>query len=463
MSEPAEPLHPTHITGKPPAAAGQSQVPDTLLHFRLDRLLARGGMGAVYLGYDLSLERPVAVKTIVPEFAQQQSFLDRFLREARAQAQVAHSNVVQVYYVGKASDTVFMAMELVDGGSLELKPGETLSWQDAVRHMTGLTEGLREAARLNIIHRDIKPANILLDRFGLAHLADFGLAAPVYSSDAAMNAPVPSSSAPNLPRLTQVGMVMGTPAYMAPEQARGEVLDVRADVYALGATFYQLLTGRTPTDAGTLHELAAFHQGPPPPTLRSLRPDLPERVCEVIDTCMRRQATDRYQTYDALLDALARAAPRPVIASGSVVRVLAWLIDVGVFALVTRFTFQLFPLIGFAVLALWWLAGSLSTGGSPGLWLMRQTVRSITDTRLPASRQVVRFAVQHGWLAFSALLIASVYSSGGQALTLAWAAAAALLFIMSVGGSLLAFSSKERRTLVDRLCGGRVVVDVRSL
>src|SRR5205807_1675531 len=120
-------------------------------HFRLDKVLAAGGMGEVYLGFDESLQRPVALKVIRPELAQQQSFLDRFIREARAQAQVTHSNVVQVFFVGQERDTVFIAMELVDGGSLhdKLHKDKALDWRDALKHMRGVAEGLREAARLN--------------------------------------------------------------------------------------------------------------------------------------------------------------------------------------------------------------------------------------------------------------------------------------------------------------------------
>jgi hypothetical protein len=436
-----------------------------LNHFRLDRVLAAGGMGEVYLGFDESLQRPVALKVIRPELARQQSFLDRFIREARAQAQVTHSNVVQVFFVGQERDVVFIAMELVDGGSLHdllHKSEKKLAWQDALKHMRGLAEGLNEAARLNIIHRDIKPANILLDRFGLAHLADFGLAAPVYSRDMSEESteteikPLTSAS---LPKLTQVGAVMGSPPYMSPEQARGDELDVRTDIYGLGATFYELLSGKAPTNAATLMELEKFMKGPPPPRLQDLATDLPRRFAAVIDRCMERELSKRFQTWDELIAALDAATPRPIVPAGSGPRVLSWLIDLTVFAAVTRVTLQMAPLLGFLALALWVLAGGALLSASPGQWMMRLKLRRPPDLRAPPWRVWLRFLLQHGWLAFGALAVAALYR-GGEGLAYAWAGAAALLFALGVLGSVAKLFNKDGRTLVDLLSGTRVLVDV---
>lgn len=437
---------------------------DFLMHFRLDRLLARGGMGEVYLGYDTQLERPVALKLVRPEFLQQPGFLDRFLREARAQAQVAHSNVVQVYFVGQAGDVAFMAMELVDGGDLSthVEKHGPLPWRDALTHMLGIAEGLREAARLGILHRDIKPQNIMLDRNGVAHLADFGLAAPVTASarrdELALGDDVPTTTA-NLPKLTQFGMVMGTPAYMAPEQARGEELDHRADIYALGASFYELLSGRTPTEAATLQALTAFHEGAPPPKLRSLSLKVPAAFANVIDRCMAREKEGRFASFDELIDALIDAKPRPIITASSNVRVLAWAIDVAFFALVARSTLQLSPLISIAAFAVYWLGTALFTGSSPGHWMMRLSLRTLADERLAPAKLVMRFALQHGWLAFGALFIKSAYGAGG--LSEIFAALSALSALVGVGGAFAAVGNPLRQTLVDRLTESRVRVDVR--
>ncbi len=433
-----------------------------LNHFRLDKVLAAGGMGEVYLGFDTSLHRQVALKVIRPELATTATFADRFLREARAQAQLAHSNVVQVYFVGQERDVLFMAMELVDGGSLSdgLATGKRLSWQDAVRHMRGLAEGLREAARLNIIHRDIKPANILLDRFGLAHLADFGLAAPVNSREKPPD-PGQQQIAASLPKFTQVGAVLGSPPYMSPEQARGEELDVRTDIYGLGASFYELLCGSAPTNAATITELMAFVVGPPPPKLVQRAPQVPQKVARLIDRCMDRDLNSRFQSYDALIAALDDAAPRPQVPASVVMRVLAWLIDVAVFAVAARATVQTFAPAGFLALAAWVALGLFAAGSTPGQWMMRTVLRRPGDLPVSKLRGLARFGVQHGWLAFSSFALAGVYRSEGSSTVLAYAAVAGLGFVVGVLGSVAALFTPGRRSLVDILTGTQVLVDVR--
>jgi hypothetical protein len=433
-----------------------------LNHFRLDKVLAAGGMGEVHLGFDTSLQRQVALKVIRPELATTEGFAERFLREARAQAQIAHSNVVQVYFVGQDRGVLFMAMELVDGGSLEdsLTKGKKLTWQDAVKHMRGLAEGLREAARLNIIHRDIKPANILLDRFGLAHLADFGLAAPVHSREQKPEAPETQTGA-HLPKFTQVGAVLGSPPYMSPEQAKGETLDVRTDIYGLGATFYELLAGEPPTKAQTFTELMAFVVGPPPPKLGSRAKHVPPKVAEVIDRCMARDLGQRFQTYDALIAALADAAPRPEVPASAVMRVLAWLIDVSIFAAAARFTVQLFAPTGFIALALWVALGLFLTGSTPGQWMMRTVLRRPGDLPVSRLRGLARFLMQHGWLAFASWAVAGLYRSESATLVLGAAVGAGIGFLFGVLGSAAALFTTKRRTLVDILSGTEVLVDVR--
>jgi len=200
--------------------------PGTYLHhFRVDRKLASGGMGAVYLGYDTSLDRPVALKTLRPELAGDAAFLARFQHEARSQANLVHPHVVQIYFVGEEHGVWFMAMQLVDGGSLQeaVDRRGRLPWREVAVHFVGLTEALIEAARLGIVHRDLKPANVLVDRFGSAHLADFGLATGAtlpQQTKTFVRGTVPMSS-----DVSVAGSVMGTLPYMAPEQLQGLPLD----------------------------------------------------------------------------------------------------------------------------------------------------------------------------------------------------------------------------------------------
>ncbi|MBX7114163.1 MAG: protein kinase [Myxococcaceae bacterium] len=429
----------------------------------MDKVLGRGGMGEVLLGFDTSLQRPVAIKVIRSDLAQRSEFVDRFVREARAQAQIAHSNVVQVYYIGQEQDAVYIVMELVDGGCLAdfLEPAQRLPWEEAARHMLGLAEGLGEAARLNIIHRDIKPHNILLDRFGLAHLADFGLAAPVNTQEAAALGEHDTLPSPALPKLTMVGAIMGSPAYMSPEQARGEALDARSDIYGLGATFYELLTGQPANRGDTLQALREHFAGPPPPKIRQHAPKLPMALAEVIDRCLEHDKTRRFQDYAELVDALKKAQPKPIIPATVVSRVLSWALDVSVFAVVTAFTRALFPLLGFGVLVLWVMGGIVALGATPAQWMMRLALRRPPDNPVSPLRGLMRFLLQHVWLAFGILLVSSVYESASETVHATYALLTVTFALLGLGGAGAALFSKERRTLVDRMTRTVVLVDVR--
>ena len=453
------------VTSADPMTALPSHSGRSLHHFRLDKGLAEGGMGRVYLGFDLSLQRPVAVKVIRPEFALEPTFVARFVREARAQAQIIHANVVQVFYVGQEGDTLFMVMELVEGGSLtEQRSKGRIDWKTAHRHFVALANGLKEAARQGLIHRDIKPDNVLLDRFGEAHLADFGLAAPVMSREAVT---LPAMAVnPSLPTLTQVGSVMGSPPYMSPEQAAGDVLDVRSDIYALGATFLEVMTGAPPTRAATLVELQSFHQGPPPPPLMPRRGAIPAAFAEVIDRCLERDKGERYQNYEELLAALEAAGPKPVIDSGALPRAMAWGIDTSVFvgALLgaAPLGIELVPriVLAFAVLLVWLMAGAVTVRATPGLWMMRLALAGPHGEERSAIRIVARSLVQHLWIVFGGLALAALYGSWSAGLQAVLLAALAVTATVSLGGSLARLGA-GRRTLLDRIFKTRVLVFVR--
>jgi hypothetical protein len=422
-------------------------------------MVAEGGMGQVYLGYDVALERPVALKVVRPEIAALPGFSERFVREARAQAQISHSNIVQVYFVGKAEGVWFMAMELVDGGSLDAQSRtQRMPWGDAVRHFLGLAEGLREAARLGIVHRDIKPANILLDRFGLAHLADFGLALPGGSRDSQLKGGL---GTPEGDRLTQVGAIMGSPPYMSPEQSRGDELDFRADLYSLGASFHELLSGVPAVPARTIAEVQAFHRTRRPAPLRDHAPDVPRGLARIIDRCLAPTPEERYPDYDTLLNDLRSAAPRPLVPARVPQRLMAWALDIAVALVVARFTVQTLPALAFIWLGLWTCVGGLLLGATPGQWLIRSHLRTPQDTEVSATRLLLRFILQYLWFLPALLAVSGIYASEMGVFTQAMALVAGVLFIIVSLGTLPSFFGRQAATLHDRLSGTRVLVDVR--
>ena len=432
--------------------------PGTYLHhFRVDRKLASGGMGAVYLGYDTSLDRPVALKTLRPELAGDAAFLARFQHEARSQANLVHPHVVQIYFVGEEHGVWFMAMQLVDGGSLQeaVDRRGRLPWREVAVHFVGLTEALIEAARLGIVHRDLKPANVLVDRFGSAHLADFGLATGAtlpQQTKTFVRGTVPMSS-----DVSVAGSVMGTLPYMAPEQLQGLPLDQRADVYGMGATIYHLLSGEPPVRAETPDQaLRAIQAGIP--AVRSRRPDVPVLLAEVVDCCLRADPAERFQDHHDLLRAVRRAEPQPVVAPTPLVRGLAGLLDLLPAAAVLRFSFFQAPWAAPLWFAAWLVLGHLALGASPGQWLMRLRLRTEEDGDVAPWRGAGRALLQWGWYAPLAIAFRLLYvSAGSETLVLGWVglgwAAVALLGLLP---ALL-----RRPTLVDRLTRTRGLVDVR--
>jgi serine/threonine protein kinase len=443
---------PSPPVGQAPAPALTGRM---LRHFRIDRLLAEGGMGAVYLGFDTSLGRPVAIKTIRSDLARESRFLQRFLREAQAQANVVHPHVLQAYFVGEEGDVSFLAMQLAEGGTLDdvLARGERLSWKDAARHMAAVVEGMVEAARLGIVHRDIKPPNLLLDRFGEVHVADFGLAT--------------SAGAPGDPRIeeggiarraagtTNPGAVMGTPEYMPPEQLEGRALDERADIYALGVTFYQLLTGRLPYAISGPADAMAALRGPPPPRIRELAPEVPKGFADLVARCMSPPIEKRPENHRALLEALRKVGPRPEIVPSPLVRGLALVLDLVPFATTLRFTYQRYPWAAFALLAAQLVFGLVFLQATPGQWLMRLTLRADNGGDLPLGRGLLRAALQLGFLLPLSLFLNQTYNDGRAAaplgvLAVGWGGASML-------GALWALTP-QGQTLFDRLARAKVLV-----
>jgi serine/threonine protein kinase len=248
--------------------------------YRLEGRLGVGGMSTVRLAFDTRLERYVAVKLLAEHLAHDASFVSRFRREALAAARLVHPNVVQVFDFGSDDESgrQFIVMEYVDGESCAemLRERGHIDPREAVDILTQACRGLDYAHRNGVVHRDVKPGNLLLSTDGAIKLADFGIAKAAEQSD-----------------ITKVGSVLGTAAYLSPEQARGEPAGPASDLYALGVVAYQLMAGRLPYEAASLTDLAR-QQAAPPQRLDLLAPDVPPALAAAV---MRALAGDPEQRY----------------------------------------------------------------------------------------------------------------------------------------------------------------------
>ena len=278
--------------------------PDTLgwlSHYRVEKLLGQGGMGMVFQAVDDKLRRTVALKVMRPEMSRDEEFRKRFLREAFAMAALKSDHVVTIYQVGDEAIT-FLAMEFLQGETLDdlLAKSDKLSIGEVVRIGREMAMGLWSAHEKGLIHRDIKPANIWLEGpIRRVKILDFGLARPSQEQT----------------QLTQPGLIVGTPAYMAPEQADGEVVDHRCDLFSLGCVLYQMCCGQNPFTAGsTLAILKAVALREPKP-LRSLNKEVPEALADLIHQMLAKKKEDRPQTSLAVVETLEAIAEDPAVAA----------------------------------------------------------------------------------------------------------------------------------------------------
>ncbi len=267
--------------------------PERFGAYRIDGVIGVGGMGIVYRAYDEALARPVALKTLLPALTADPDFVARFKREAQSAAALNHPNITQIYSIDQEGPTPFFAMELIQGRSIEamIKERGALDPVLAAGYVRQAAEGLRHAARRNLIHRDVKPSNLMLTEEGLVKITDFGLAKASQSQT----------------QLTATGEVLGSPGYISPEQAQGLAIDFRSDIYSLGATFYHMVTGRLPFNAPTPVAMIVKHMNEPLRPPRAANPAVPYPISVVIQRMMAKRAGERFQDYDALLAELERA------------------------------------------------------------------------------------------------------------------------------------------------------------
>lgn len=260
--------------------------------YALERELGRGGMGVVYLARELKLDRPVALKILLPEFAVQEGLRDRFLRETRTAASFSHPNIVPVYAVEEADDFLAYAMGMVEGETLSqrVERAGPVPVRELVRIIQDVAYALAYAHGRGVVHRDIKPDNVMLERAtGRALVLDFGISRSMAQVAIASN-------------LTRVGEVVGTPEYMSPEQASGDVVDGRSDLYALGLTAYFAATGQTAVTGETTQKIIMRQLTEPVAPIIQSRPDLPPALAAVIDRCVRKDPADRFPTAEALVE-----------------------------------------------------------------------------------------------------------------------------------------------------------------
>lgn len=262
--------------------------------YRVERSVGRGGMAEVFLAHDLLLDRPVALKVLFPEYANDANFVERFRREAQSAAGLTHPNIVAVYDWGKVNNTYFIAMEFVQGRTLAsiLKEKLRLTAKQACDVAVDVASALGFAHENGVVHRDIKPGNILIGSTGQVKVADFGIAR-------ALGSAVEEG-------LTQTGSVMGTATYLSPEQAQGSQPDPRSDIYSLGVVMYEMVAGRAPFIGDNAVGIAYQQVHGVPPAPSEFVSDVPREFEAIVAKCMAKSADRRYGNANALRDDLRR-------------------------------------------------------------------------------------------------------------------------------------------------------------
>jgi uncharacterized RDD family membrane protein YckC len=460
-------------------ASGDPLVGKHIDHFEIRALLGEGGMGRVYLGHDLSLDRPVALKLLRHEFAENPTLTKRLVDEARAQARLQHPNVVTIYYIGRFEGAPYFVMEYVHGKTLaELVEAQgPIPWGDALDYITQTARALATAYARGMIHRDIKPSNILLAEAATSvphaqiKVADFGLAT---SEEKA------------------TGRFVGTPYYAAPEQLAGGAMDFRSDIYTLAVTFYELLTGQVPFKADNLEAMTEMHRSAPRPSI----PDAvaPWRLRQLIVEMMDPDPRRRPQSYDDLLRNLDSVRPKPRVAAGLLPRGVALAIDLMLFAPIGQivaaamsWTQQAATQVWLVLFGGYYLITHRLWGKTLGKRLLGLHIVGTTRrVRLPGL--VLRFAVEF-WGPLAALAMIGLQKGAVTDLLEAkhrlidavgaspmpiWDRSVDLLLrtmlvpnlvvaVPWLAGFLFAVLDRDRQTLHDRAAHTRVIYEVRNL
>jgi len=273
-------------------------------NYRIINQIGQGGMATVYKAYQPSMDRHVAVKVLPSQLAESKEFVARFQQEARTIARLEHPHILPVFDYGESDGTAYFVMRYLEAGTLKdrMVAGRPLPLDEIDRLFTQLTDALSYAHSHGVIHRDLKPANALVDSNGNLFLTDFGIAKLLESAS---------------PRLTQTDAIMGTPAYISPEQAQAQTVDQRSDIYSLGIILYEMVTGRVPFTADTPLAIILKHISDPMPLPSLIKPDIPASIEQVILKALAKEPQDRFATAAEFLSAWKRALdekdsmPRP--------------------------------------------------------------------------------------------------------------------------------------------------------
>jgi uncharacterized RDD family membrane protein YckC len=448
-------------------------------HFEVRGLLGEGGMGRVYLAHDMSLDRPVALKLLRHELADNPTLMSRLVDEGRAQARLQHPNVVTIYYIGNFEGASYFVMEYVRGKTLAelLEKNGPLDWGEALEYVIQTARALATAHGRGMIHRDIKPSNILLGDIPAGaqlvevKVADFGLA----TSDE-----------------KAVGRFVGTPYYAAPEQIAGAAPDLRSDIYTLAITFYELLTGKVPFKAESLEAMAELHRTAPRPQIAD--EVAPWRLRQLIAEMMDPDPHKRPQSYDALLEQLESVRPQPRVAGGLLPRGVALAIDLMMFAPLGQilaaalsWSQQAATQIWLALFGTYYLVTHRLWGKTLGKRLLGLRVVG-TTRRVRVPGLIVRFVVEF-WGPLAALTIISLqigavtnlvevkervmgglgaspmplWDHGVNALLRTMLVPNSIVAIPWLAGFLFALVDRDRQTLHDHAGRTRVIYEARAL
>jgi len=278
---------------------GESLAGKTVGHYKILSLLGKGGMGAVYLAEDLKLDRKIAIKLLNEEFGQDTDKLDRFIREAKAASALNHPNILTVYEIGEAAGTNYIAAEFIDGKVLKRHISKGKISLEAILDVSiQIVSALQTAHDAGIIHRDIKPDNVMIRKDGIVKVLDFGLA-KLMEKRSDDNSDLESAAMAKVNTIP--GLIMGTPNYMSPEQARGKDVDHQTDIFSFGVILYEMLSGKLPFEGETVGDIIAFVLTKEPKRLREMNREVPPELEEIVHKSLQKDKQKRYRTARDLL------------------------------------------------------------------------------------------------------------------------------------------------------------------